>query len=223
MAAIAAPNNYSSSLDISTSPYPPQIIKELQQQNPQWQQSMLRVKDPAASLAFYQNIFGMTLCQEYHFGPEQGDFSLYFLTTMKTNDPAPPKPGTPEAHSFCWDASNGRNFLELTHNHGTENLTEEEMSLTDHAGRKQVYHHGNTNPRGFGHIAFNMIDVYAQSTKLEAAGVPFKKRPDEGRMKGLAFCLDPDGYWVELVRRDEAANSEYTNEYNLSQTMIRVE
>ena len=28
------------------------------------------------------------------------------------------------------------------------------------------------------------------------AGVAFQKRPDEGRMKGLAFCLDPDGRWV---------------------------
>jgi hypothetical protein len=23
----------------------------------------------------------------------------------------------------------------------------------------------------------------------------------QGRMKGLAFALDPDGYWVEIVRR----------------------
>ena len=29
----------------------------------------------------------------------------------------------------------------------------------------------------------------------------FQKKPDEGRMKGLAFALDPDGYWVEIVPR----------------------
>jgi hypothetical protein len=34
-------------------------------------------------------------------------------------------------------------------------------------------------------------------------GVGFKKRPDEGRMKGLAFALDPDGYWVEIIKRPE--------------------
>ena len=218
-----APSNYTSTLDITKSPYNPTTIAALKLQNPQWQQSMLRVKDPKASIAFYQQHFGMTVCQEYHFPKEQGDFSLYFLTTIKTGDPKPPAPNTPEAHAFCWDSGNGRNFLELTHNHGTELLTDEEMTLTDHAGRKQVYHNGNTTPRGFGHIAFNTLDVYAASTKLEAAGVPFKKRPDEGRMKGLAFCLDPDGYWVELVRREEAANASYTNEYNLSQTMIRVD
>jgi len=59
--------------------------------------------------------------------------------------------------------------------------------------------------RGFGHIAFNVEDVYAMSAALEAAGVAFQKRPDEGRMKGLAFCLDPDGYWIELVKREEGS------------------
>lgn len=39
-------------------------------------------------------------------------------------------------------------------------------------------------------------------------------------MKGLAFVYDPDGYWVELVKRDE--QSGISNEYNFSQTMLRV-
>eukprot|EP00434_Breviolum_minutum_P032745 symbB.v1.2.028958.t1/scaffold3122.1/size63105/2 len=38
-------------------------------------------------------------------------------------------------------------------------------------------------------------------------------------MKGLAFALDPDGYWIEIVRREKLGWSEY---YNLSQTMLRV-
>jgi lactoylglutathione lyase len=29
-------------------------------------------------------------------------------------------------------------------------------------------------------------------------GVEFVKRPDDGKMKGLAFVKDPDGYWVRL-------------------------
>jgi lactoylglutathione lyase len=174
MASIAAPSNYSSSLDVSQSPYSKATIDGLKAQNPQWQQTMLRIKDPVASLAFYKEHFGMTLCQEIHFGEGQGDFSLYFLTTINSNEEPPPAPGTSEAHSFLWDAKNGRAFLELTHNHGTEKLSEDQMTVTDTAGRKQVYHHGNTTPRGFGHIAFNALDVYAVSEKLEAAGVPFK-------------------------------------------------
>ena len=27
------------------------------------------------------------------------------------------------------------------------------------------------------------------------------QEPDGGMMKGLAFAYDPDGYWVEIIRR----------------------
>lgn len=49
---------------------------------------------------------------------------------------------------------------------------------------------------GFGHIAFNCNDVYAATDKFEKAGYSFKKKPDEGRMKGLAFVYDPDGEYI---------------------------
>merc|ERR1711879_1093570 len=39
-----------------------------------------------------------------------------------------------------------------------------------------------------------------------------------GRMKGLAFALDPDGYWVELVRGGGQVGLPYT----FAQTMLRV-
>jgi lactoylglutathione lyase len=63
-------------------------------------------------------------------------------------------------------------------------------------------------------------DVYAAATELEANGVKFHKRPDEGRMKGIAFALDPNGYWIEIVRR--AATSPVTNKYTFAQTMQRI-
>jgi lactoylglutathione lyase len=59
--------------------------------------------------------------------------------------------------------------LELTHNYGTEK--------DDFGG----YHAGNQDNDGFGHVAFNTDDVYAACDKLEAAGISFKKKPDEGR------------------------------------------
>ena len=43
-----------------------------------------------------------------------------------------------------------------------------------------------------GHIAVHCNDVYKVSVDLEENGVQFQKKPDEGRMKGLAFALDPD-------------------------------
>jgi catechol 2,3-dioxygenase-like lactoylglutathione lyase family enzyme len=61
--------------------------------------------------------------------------------------------------------------IELTHNWGTE--TKE----------GPAYHSGNQEKDGFGHLAFACEDVYKCSEDLEAAGVLFKKRPDEGRMK----------------------------------------
>lgn len=99
--------------------------------------------------------------------------------------------------------------LELTHNYGTESDPE-----------FKGYHAGNEEKDGFGHVAFNCDDVYEVTDELLSKGVEFKKKPDEGRMKGLAFAKDPDGYWVELVKRREIGN--IGNKFNFSQTMIRV-
>lgn len=63
-------------------------------------------------------------------------------------------------------------------------------------------------------------DVYKACEELEANGVSFQKKPNEGRMKGLAFVLDPDGYWVEVVSR--SPDSPVKNKFTLAQTMIRV-
>ena len=63
-------------------------------------------------------------------------------------------------------------------------------------------------------------DVYAACDELEANGVLFQKKPNEGRMKGLAFALDPDGYWVEIVTR--SSDSNISNKFTFAQTMIRV-
>ena len=68
--------------------------------------------------------------------------------------------------------------LELTHNHGSESNAEFSVN------------NGNVEPhRGFGHLAVMTPDVYAACEELEKRGVKFQKRPDEGRMKGLAFVL----------------------------------
>lgn len=118
-----------------------------------------------------------------------------------------PIPGTKEAEQYLWSMKG--TCLELTHNHGTENDPAFKVSS------------GNVAPnRGFGHIAVMTPDVYAASELLEAEGVLFQKRPDEGKMKGLAFALDPDGYWVEIVKRSD--KSDVTNKFTFAQTMFRV-
>ena len=99
--------------------------------------------------------------------------------------------------------------LELTYNYGTD---------TD--PNFKGYHPGNQEKDGFGHIAFNTDDVYDACNYLESKGVTFKKKPDEGRMKGLAFAYDPDGYWVEIVKRSKP--NVISNRFNFSQTMLRI-
>lgn len=110
--------------------------------------------------------------------------------------------------------------LELTHNHGAE--TDDSFKVWNGNTGQDAdgeLHAEEPAARGFGHVAFNCDDVYEACAKLEESGVKFRKKPDEGRMKGLAFALDPDGYWLEIVRREKLGWPEY---YNLSQTMMRV-
>ena len=144
--------------------------------------TMLRVKDPTASLTFYRDLLGMTLVKRLDFPPAK--FSLYFLGYVREEDgPIPEDEAERVAFTF-----RQRGLLELTHNWGSE--TE--------AG--PVYHDGNSDPRGFGHIGISVPDVEAACDRLETAGTEFVKRPNDGMMKGLAFVKDPDGYWVEILR-----------------------
>ena len=142
--------------------------------------TMLRVKDPAKSLEFYCDALGMTLLHKIDFAP--GEFSLYFLGFTQSEDEVPTDPAAAGEYVFSRPG-----VLELTHNWGTE---EEDGA---------VYHDGNAQPQGFGHIALNVPDLAAAIAHFDAHGVEFQKRPEEGSMKHIAFIKDPDGYWVEIL------------------------
>ncbi|CEL93298.1 unnamed protein product [Vitrella brassicaformis CCMP3155] len=171
-----------------------------------WQQTMLRIKDPAKTVPFFQDNFGMKTVHKYDFN-EYG-FSLYFLERPKDSEIAVlPPAGTAESERYLWNMQN--TTLELTHNHGSEK--DDTFAVNN----------GNEEPhRGFGHIAFNCDDVYKATEELLANGVQFRKKPDEGRMKGLAFALSPEGYWIEIVKRGKPGV--HNEPFNLSQTMKRV-
>ncbi|XP_055385784.1 lactoylglutathione lyase [Condylostylus longicornis] len=151
-----------------------------------FQQTMFRIKDPHKSIPFYTGILGMTLLQKLDF-PE-AKFSLYFMGFEK-EDEVP----TEKKERTKWALSR-KATLELTHNWGTEN------------DPNQAYHNGNSDPRGFGHIGLEVPDVYAACKKFEELGVEFVKKPDDGKMRGLAFIKDPDGYWIEIFNSNTVAN-----------------
>ena len=141
--------------------------------------SMLRVKDPAVALDFYTRIFGMRVLRKLDF-PEM-QFSLYFL--HRATEAAPPDDA---GERTAWTFSQP-GILELTHNWGTEK---------DAAFK---YHDGNAQPQGFGHICFSVPDLDAAVRWLDDNQVVYVKRPEQGKMKDVAFVKDPDGYWIEIV------------------------
>jgi len=143
-------------------------------------QTMLRIRDPEVSLRFYRDVLGMTLLQRLDFDEMQ--FSLYFLAYLCEGESIPADPA--ERARFIF---NRETTLELTHNWGTEKEA------------ATPYHNGNGDPRGFGHIGISVPDVRVACERFERLGVPFVKRPDEGKMKDIAFIADPDGYWIEIL------------------------
>ncbi|KAK1307597.1 hypothetical protein QJS10_CPA09g01810 [Acorus calamus] len=143
------------------------------------QQTMLRVKDPKISLDFYSRVLGMKLLKRLDF-PEM-KFSLYFMGYEDLAS-VPSDPTQRTVWTFGQKAT-----IELTHNWGTESDPE-----------FKGYHNGNSEPRGFGHIGITVDDTYKACERFERLGVEFVKKPDDGKMKGLAFIKDPDGYWIEI-------------------------
>ncbi|OQV25313.1 Lactoylglutathione lyase [Hypsibius exemplaris] len=140
--------------------------------------TMFRIKDPKISLDFYSRVLGMRLLRKMDM--EAGKFTNYFMGYESEGDM--PK-GDDERRIWLFSR---KAILELCHNWGTEN-------------DDSKYHNGNSEPRGFGHIAVTVPDVYKACERFEQLGVKFIKKPDGGQMKGLAFIQDPDGYWIEII------------------------
>lgn len=74
---------------------------------------------------------------------------------------------------------------------------EAEIELTYNWDQEEPYAVG----RFFGHLAFEVDDVYATCQRLFDAGVTIHRPPRDGRM---AFVRSPDLHSVELLQRGEA-------------------
>ncbi len=142
--------------------------------------SMMRIKDPERSLAFYTGVLGMRVLRRLDF-PEL-EFSLYFLNCPAGSEAPPEDVGKRTVWTFSQ-----RGLLELTHNWGSEN--DPEVS----------YHDGNSAPQGYGHICISVPDLDVAVAWFDENDVEFIKRPEQGKLPDVAFIRDPDGYWIEVV------------------------
>ncbi|KAM4063019.1 glyoxalase/Bleomycin resistance protein/Dioxygenase superfamily protein [Hirsutella rhossiliensis] len=164
--------------------------------------SMIRVKDPKESVKFYE-FLGMKVLKKLEFPDNK--FDLYFLGY-----------DSPKALSHGNDAIDREGLIELTHNYGTENDASFKIN------------NGNAEPhRGFGHTCISVDNIQAACQRIEDAGYRFQKKLSDGRMNHIAFALDPDGYWVEIIGQkplEETANIKETDvsTYRMNHTMIRV-
>jgi lactoylglutathione lyase len=145
--------------------------------------TMLRVKDPTVALDFYTRVMGMRVLRKLDF-PEM-KFSLYFLARIDDASGIPEDAGERTAWTFSQHG-----ILELTHNWGTESNPDFK------------HHDGNAQPQGFGHICFSVPDLAAAISWFDENKVVYVKRPEQGKMRDVAFIKDPDGYWIEIVQAD---------------------
>lgn len=126
------------------------------------------------AVKFYE-FLGLSVVRKMQF-PE-AKFDLYFMGY-----------NSPGAVSHGNDAVDREGVIELTHNYGTENDPSYKIN------------NGNTEPnRGFGHTCISVDNIQAACQRIEDAGYKFQKKLTDGRMNHIAFVLDPDGYWVEII------------------------
>ncbi|OLY85176.1 Lactoylglutathione lyase [Smittium mucronatum] len=139
--------------------------------------TMYRVRDGEASVEFYTKVLGMRLLDSYI--NNDAKFSLYFLGYDDSLNQSQPR-------------MSRQGLIELTHNHGTESDPE-----------FKGYSTGNGDNGGYGHIAITVDNLQAAVARFDSLHVKFMKRPEEGRMKHIAFIYDPDGYRIEILENPE--------------------
>lgn len=72
-----------------------------------------------------------------------------------------------------------------------------EIELTHNWDQTEPYPGG----RNFGHLAFEVDDIYAACARLQGAGVAILRPPRDGRM---AFVRSPDEISIELLQRGKS-------------------
>ncbi|KAF5636009.1 Lactoylglutathione lyase [Fusarium sp. NRRL 52700] len=138
-------------------------------------QYALRVTDATRSIRYYTENLGMKLIKTLD--SENGNAKTFLL-------------GYPSTGPFT----------------ETEDLSRREglLALIWQDGESAIshVHNGNDQPQGFGHICITVDSIDTACARLEGLNVAWKKRLTDGKMKNVAFLLDPDNYWIELVQNE---------------------
>jgi lactoylglutathione lyase len=75
----------------------------------------------------------------------------------------------------------------------------------DEGGEVELTHNweerGYSGGRNFGHLAYEVDDIYATCRRLMDGGVTINRPPRDGRM---AFVRSPDNISIELLQKGEA-------------------
>ncbi|MCC7428311.1 MAG: lactoylglutathione lyase [Alphaproteobacteria bacterium] len=78
------------------------------------------------------------------------------------------------------------------------------LELTHNWDQKEPYALGTA----YGHVAIGVPDIYATCDGLRAAGAKITREPGPMKFGGtsaIAFIEDPDGYKIELIQKNAAA------------------
>ena len=148
----------------------------------------------------------------------EAKFDLYFMGY-----------DSPKALSHGNHFSDREGLIELTHNYGTENDPDYKV-ITGNAEPyrcvclESLLELGSCGPgcsggigwtlanplvyRGFGHTCISVDNIQAACQRIEDAGYKFQKKLTDGRMRSIAFVLDPDGYWVEVIGQNPVDKTE---------------
>jgi lactoylglutathione lyase len=139
--------------------------------------TMVRISDIDESLDFYCNKLGLR--EVRRIDDEKGRYTNIFLAC-----PSDQKEGSEAAAGE--QSERLRDYtatLELTYNWPPED-----------GSTPEVY----TGGRNFGHLAYQVDDIYKTCQRLMDAGVTINRPPRDGRM---AFIKSPDGISIELLQK----------------------